>query len=68
MRTVVAVSRRGAIALPARLLEALGVKEDGMLLAETTSEGLLLRPVVTLPLEEFDDSEAELASWFDRRK
>jgi len=76
MRTAVTVSRRGVITLPARLRKALGVKADDVLIAETTSEGLLLRPAVTLPLEvytedrirEFDESEAELASWLDRQK
>ena len=49
--------------------EALGLKADDHLIAETTPEGLLLRPAVTLPLEmytpqrerEFDAAEAELA-------
>ncbi|MFM7244486.1 MAG: hypothetical protein ACKO40_09995 [Planctomycetaceae bacterium] len=48
--------------------EALGIKADDTLIAETTPEGLLLRPAVTLPVEiytdrrirEFDESEEEL--------
>jgi len=76
MRTAVTVSRRGVITLPARLLKALGVKADDVLIAETTPDGLLLRPAVTLPVEvyteerirEFDESEAELASWLHRQK
>jgi hypothetical protein len=46
----------------------MGLKPDDRLIAETTPEGLLLRPAVTLPIEiygkkrirEFDDAEAEL--------
>lgn len=76
MRAVVTVSRGGAITLPARLLAALGVEADDALIAETTSEGLLLRPAGALPLEiytearalEFDESEAELASWLEQQK
>jgi len=76
MRTAVTVSRRGVITLPARLRKALGVKAEDVLIAETTPEGLLLRPAVTLPVEvyteervrEFDESEEELASWLDRQK
>ena len=56
--------------LPAKLRQALGLKADDLLIAETTPEGLLLRPAVTLPIEiysderiaEFDEGEAELAA------
>ena len=52
-----------------QLREALGLKADDILIAETTPEGLLLRPAATLPVEmysakrvhEFDKAEAELA-------
>ena len=55
---------------PRRVEKALGLKADDQLIAETTPEGLLLRPAVTLPLEvytpererEFDEAEAELAT------
>lgn len=48
---------------------ALGIKGDDVVIAETTAEGVLLRPAVTLPTEigterrirECDESEAELA-------
>lgn len=70
MKTIVTVTSRGVVTLPARLRQALGLKADDQLIAETTPEGLLLRPAVTLPLElytpqrerEFDESEAELAT------
>ena len=69
MKTTLTVTRRGVVTLPAKLREALGIKPDDQLIAETTPEGLLLRPAVTLPIEmysekrirEFDESEAELA-------
>lgn len=48
----------------------MGLKTDDQLIAETTPNGLLLRPAVTLPLEfytpervqEFDAAEGELAA------
>ncbi|MEI6240356.1 MAG: hypothetical protein WCR51_08195, partial [Planctomycetia bacterium] len=51
------------------LRRALGIKADDTLIAETTPEGLLLRPAVTLPVEiysdrrvrEFDEAEENLA-------
>jgi len=69
MKATVTINSRGVITLPARLRQALGLKADDHLIAETTPEGLLLRPAVTLPVElysaererEFDDAEAELA-------
>ena len=69
MKTPVTITRRGVITLPSKLRQALGLKADDQLIAETTPEGLLLRPAVTLPLEiytaervlEFDQAEAELA-------
>ena len=62
--------------LPAKLREAVGLKPDEQVIAETTPEGLLLRPAVTLPLEiysderirEFDEAEAELAKILPKRR
>ncbi len=70
MKATVTITSRGVVTLPAKLRQALGLKADDQLIAETTPEGLLLRPAVTLPLEvytpqrerEFDQAEAELAT------
>ncbi|HRP30148.1 MAG TPA: AbrB/MazE/SpoVT family DNA-binding domain-containing protein [Burkholderiaceae bacterium] len=69
MKTIVTINSRGVVTLPAKLRRALGLNPDDDLIAETTPEGLLLRPAVTLPVEiysaqrerEFDDAEAELS-------
>lgn len=69
MKTTLTITGRGVITLPAKLRRALGLSADDQLIAETTPEGLLLRPAVTLPIEmysderlrEFDEAEAELA-------
>ena len=69
MKATVTITSRGVVTLPAKLRQALGLKADDQLIAETTPEGLLLRPAVTLPLEvytpqrerEFDQAEADLA-------
>jgi antitoxin PrlF len=74
MQATLTVSSRGLITLPAKLRQALGLKADDQLIAETTPEGILLRPAVTLPLEmyspqrlaEFDAGEAELAQVMQR--
>ena len=71
MKATVTITSRGVITLPAKLRQALGLKAEDHLIAEATSEGLLLRPAVTLPIElyspvrerEFDAAEAELATF-----
>lgn len=71
MKTLLTISSRGVITLPIKLRRALGMTSDSQLLAETTPDGLLLRPAVTLPIEiyddrrvaEFDASEAELDTY-----
>ena len=69
MKATVTITSRGVITLPAKLRQALGLKADDQLIAETTPEGLLLRPAVILPVEiysedrirEFDAAESEVA-------
>ncbi len=76
MKAVVTMTSRGVITLPAKLRKFLGIRADYQLIAETTPEGLLLRPAVTLPVEmysvervrEFEESEAELAEVLKRKK
>ena len=75
MKATVIITSRGVITLPAKLRQALGLKAEDHLIAETTPEGLLLRPAVTLPVEmytpervrEFDAAEQELAAYLDTK-
>ncbi len=74
MQATLTLSNRGLITLPTKLRQAFGLKADDQLIAETTPEGILLRPAVTLPLEmyspqrlqEFDAAEDELADVMKR--
>ena len=69
MQATLTINSRGVITLPVKLRQSMGLKTDDQLIAETTPQGLLLRPAVTLPLEiytsdrieEFDELESELA-------
>ena len=63
MKATVVVNSRGVVTLPAKLRQSLGIKADDHLIAETTPEGLLLRPAVTLPIEMYTD---ERIAEFDR--
>lgn len=70
MKSTLTVSSRGVVTLPAKFRAALGIHADDLVIAETTPEGILLRPAVTLPVEmysaarigEFDAAETELAT------
>ena len=55
MKATLTISSRGLVTLPAKLRQAMGLKADDLLIAETTPEGLLLRPAVTLPVEMYSD-------------
>ena len=76
MQATLTINSRGVVTLPAKLRQAMGLKADDQLIAETTPQGLLLRPAVTLPLElytpervqEFDQAEAELAAVLPKLK
>ena len=75
MQATLTITSRGVVTLPAKLRQAMGLKPDDQLIAETTPDGLLLRPAVTLPVEiyseqrmrEFDDAEAELSAVLKRK-
>ena len=51
MKATLSISGRGLIALPAKMREAAGMRPLDNLIAETTAEGILLRPAVTVPIE-----------------
>lgn len=76
MKTTLTVTSRGVVTLPAKLRKALGIQAEDQLIAETTPDGLLLRPAVTLPVEiysadrvrEFDEAEAELDKYLRKKK
>jgi len=68
MRTILTMTSRGVVTLPAKLRKSIGLKPEDPLIAEATPEGILLRPAVTLPVEiytaerirEFDEAEKDL--------
>ncbi len=75
MQATISVSGRGLIVLPVEMRKAAGIRAQDTLIAETTPEGILLRPAVTLPVEiytperlaEFDAAEADLAAVLTKR-
>lgn len=51
MQVTLMINSRDVVTLQAKLRQAMGLKADDQLFAETTPQGLLVRPAVTLPLE-----------------
>ena len=45
------LGKRGTIVIPAALRRRYGLKEGSQLIVQALSDGVLLRPVVTLPVE-----------------
>lgn len=76
MQAQITMNSRGVVTLPAKIRRAMGFQANDQLIAETTPQGLILRPTVTLPLEiytpervqEFDTAEADLALLMAERK
>jgi AbrB family looped-hinge helix DNA binding protein len=61
MATAIAkVGRRGTVVIPARLRSRYGLEEGSQVAVEERPDGVLLRPVVTLPVEMYSsDRKAE---------
>jgi len=49
--TTIRIGTRGTVVIPASIRRNFRFKEGSLVIAETTPEGLLLRPVVALPVE-----------------
>ncbi|MEX0331712.1 MAG: AbrB/MazE/SpoVT family DNA-binding domain-containing protein [Puniceicoccaceae bacterium] len=74
MSEKVKIGKRGVITLPSRLRKKYRLEESDDILVEETPEGLLLRPLVSMPIEiyteeriaEFLEDEEELGKILDR--
>ena len=59
MQAQVTINSRGVVTLPAKIRKVMGFQPNDQLIAETTPQGLLLRPTVTLPLEMYTPERAQ---------
>jgi AbrB family looped-hinge helix DNA binding protein len=55
MTEKIVIGRRGAMTLPAKLRKRYGLEQNDELLVEETDQGLLLRPVVSMPIEFYSE-------------
>lgn len=51
MTKVISINKRGTLTLPRALRERMGLSGEGQVVAEETSEGILIRGGATFPVE-----------------
>ncbi len=56
MTKVININRRGTLTLPKELRQRFSLTREGQVVAEETSEGILLRAVATFPVEIYTDT------------
>jgi AbrB family looped-hinge helix DNA binding protein len=59
MTKVIDINDRGTLTLPREARERLGLKRAGQLVMEETSDGILLRPGVTFPMEIYSEERVD---------
>jgi AbrB family looped-hinge helix DNA binding protein len=75
MTATIQINKRGSLTLPKALRRRLGLEQGGVVMAEATDGGILLRPAVAYPIEiysdervgAFDAAEAELKKRLGRK-
>ena len=75
MNAILELNSRGTLTLPKAMRHLLGIEHGGRVIAETSEQGILLRPGVAFPIEiytearvaEFDAEDEELKKHLKRR-
>jgi len=73
--TTIQVNERGSLTLPKSLRKKLGIERGGVVMAELSTEGLVLKPAVSFPIElysnervdEFDKADRELGQYLESK-
>lgn len=47
------VGKRGTVVIPAKMRKRFGITEGSLIIAEETSDGILIRPAIALPIENY---------------
>ncbi|OHD70988.1 MAG: hypothetical protein A2W19_07645 [Spirochaetes bacterium RBG_16_49_21] len=67
MAETIRINERGSLTLPKALRKKLGLTKGGVVLAESTSEGIVLKPAVAFPIEIYSDERiSEFAAEEDK--
>ncbi len=63
MVTTIEINARGSLTLPKALRRTLGLEKGGVVMAESSPNGILIKPAVAFPIELYND---ERVAEFDR--
>ena len=55
MTATIQINQRGTLTLPKELRKRLGLEKGGVVMAEESSEGIILKPAVAFPVEIYTD-------------
>ncbi len=55
MKNIININERGTLTLPKALRTRLGIRGEGQIIAEETSEGIILKAGVSFPIEMYTD-------------
>ena len=56
MTTTIQINKRGTLTLPKELRKRLGLEKGGVIIAEVSDNGIILKPAVAFPIEMYTDS------------
>lgn len=56
MTATIQINQRGTLTLPKELRKRLGLEKGGVVIAEESSDGVILKPAVAFPIEMYSDS------------
>lgn len=56
MTTTIQINKRGTLTLPKELRRRLGLEKGGVIIAEASEDGIILKPAVAFPIEMYTDS------------
>lgn len=59
MSSTIQINQRGTMTLPMRLRKRLGLEKGGVIMAEESEEGIVLKPAVAFPVEMYTDSRVK---------
>jgi len=75
MSATIQINSRGNLTLPKSFRKMLGLEKGGVVMAEPSGQGVLLKPAVSFPIEiysdsrvaEFDGAENELKAYLSKK-
>ncbi|MGA1841763.1 MAG: AbrB/MazE/SpoVT family DNA-binding domain-containing protein [bacterium] len=56
MTTTIQINERGTLTLPKELRKRLGLEKGGVIIAEVSDDGIILKPAVAFPIEMYTNS------------